>query len=62
MTRMETTMCLMVVPNVLSPRDLVFRPDIGRKLYHHHKQESGFLMTWLISYLHFVVARLLMME
>ena len=24
-----------VVPNVLSPRDLVFRPDIGHKLYHH---------------------------
>ena len=26
-----------VVPNVLSPRDLVFRPDIGHKLYHHQK-------------------------
>ena len=25
-----------VVPNVLSPRDLVFRPYIGHKLYHHH--------------------------
>ena len=25
-----------IVPNVLSPRDLVFRPDIGHKLYHHH--------------------------
>ena len=25
-----------VVPNVLSPRDLAFRPDIGNKLYHHH--------------------------
>ena len=25
-----------VVPNVLSPRDLIFRPDIGHKLYHHH--------------------------
>ena len=24
-----------VVPNVLSPRDLVFRSDIGHKLYHH---------------------------
>ena len=24
-----------VVPNVFSPRDLVFRPDIGHKLYHH---------------------------
>ena len=24
-----------VVPNVLSPRDLVFRPDIGHKLYQH---------------------------
>ena len=24
-----------VVPNVLSQRDLVFRPDIGHKLYHH---------------------------
>ena len=26
-----------VVPNVLSLRDLVFRPDIGQKLYHHHR-------------------------
>ena len=25
-----------VVPNVLIPRNLVFRPDIGHKLYHHH--------------------------
>ena len=25
-----------VVPNVLSPRDLVFRPDIGHKMYHDH--------------------------
>ena len=25
-----------VVPNVFSTRDLVFRPDIGHKLYHHH--------------------------
>ena len=24
-----------VVPNVLSPRELVFRHDIGHKLYHH---------------------------
>ena len=24
-----------VVPNVLSPWDLVFRPDTGHKLYHH---------------------------
>ena len=24
------------VPNVLSPRDLVFSPDVGQKLYHHH--------------------------
>ena len=24
-----------VVPHVLSPRDRVFRPDIGNKLYHH---------------------------
>ena len=23
------------MPNVLSPRDLVFRPDIGHKMYHH---------------------------
>ena len=23
-----------VVPNVLSPRDLVFKPGIGHKLYH----------------------------
>ena len=27
-----------VVPNVLSPRDLVFRPYIGHKLYHHPVQ------------------------
>ena len=25
-----------VVPNVLSPRDLVFSPDIEHKLHHHH--------------------------
>ena len=25
-----------VVPNVLNPRDLGFRPDIGHKLYPHH--------------------------
>ena len=25
-----------VVPNMLSPRDLVFRPDIEHKLYHLH--------------------------
>ena len=25
-----------VVPNVLSPWELVFRPDIGHKLYHQH--------------------------
>ena len=24
-----------VLPNALSPRDIVFRPDIGHKLYHH---------------------------
>ena len=24
------------MPNVLSPRDLVFSPDVGQKLYHHH--------------------------
>ena len=24
------------MPNVLSPRDLVFTLDIGHKLYHHH--------------------------
>ena len=24
-----------VVPNVLSPREQVFRPDIGHKLYYH---------------------------
>ena len=28
-----------VLPNVLSPRDLVFRPDIGHKLYHHHLEK-----------------------
>ena len=27
-----------VVSKVLSPRDLVFRPDIGHKLYHHQTQ------------------------
>ena len=31
MTRLVT-----VVPNVLSPRGVNFRPDIGHKLYHHH--------------------------
>ena len=36
-----------VVPNVLSPRDLVFRPDIGHKLYHHHMQKADFLMMLL---------------
>ena len=25
-----------VMPNVLSPRDLVISHDIGHKLYHHH--------------------------
>ena len=25
-----------VVPNVLSQSDLVFRPDVGHNLYHHH--------------------------
>ena len=31
-----------VAPNVLSPRDLVFRPDIaGHKLYHHHSIPSS---------------------
>ena len=24
------------MPHVLSPRHLVFRPDKGHKLYHHH--------------------------
>ena len=24
-----------VVPNVISPSNLVFRPDIGHKLYYH---------------------------
>ena len=28
------------MPNVLSPRDLVFRPDIGHKLYHHQLLKS----------------------
>ena len=28
-----------VMPNMLSPRDLVFRPDIGQKLYHHHNAD-----------------------
>ena len=26
-----------VVPNVLSPRNLVFRPDIGQKKLYHHR-------------------------
>ena len=25
-----------VVPNVFSPKDIVYRPDIGHKLYHDH--------------------------
>ena len=29
-----------VVPNVLSPRDQVFRPNIGHKLYHHHRRSK----------------------
>ena len=28
------------VPNVLSPRDLGFRPDIGHKLYNHHRKTN----------------------
>ena len=30
-----------VMPNLLSPRDLVFRPDIGHKLYHHQNHLMG---------------------
>ena len=31
-----------VVPNVLSPRDLVSRPDIyGRKLYYHRRNRKA---------------------
>ena len=32
-----------VVPNVISPRDLVFRPDIGHKLYHPHNYTQSVL-------------------
>ena len=31
-----------VVPNVLSPRDLVLRPDIRNKLYHHLQHISDY--------------------
>ena len=30
-----------VVPNVLSPWGLVFRPGIGHKLYHHKVTMTG---------------------
>ena len=33
------------VPNVLSPRDLVFRPDRGHKLYHHRISLLDFIST-----------------
>ena len=39
-----------VVPNVLSPRDLVFRPDIRHKLYHHPVHRLPFNV---LSYLSF---------
>ena len=32
-----------VVPNVLSPRDLVFRPDIGHKLCHHRIENNAII-------------------
>ena len=34
-----------IVPNVLSPRDLVFRPDIGHELYHHLFPLASFTMA-----------------
>ena len=34
-----------VVPYVLSPRDLVLRPDKGHKLYHHQPYGS-YLSPW----------------
>ena len=37
MTKLET---MYVVPNMLSPRDLVFRPDIEHILYHDHKNHT----------------------
>ena len=37
-----------VVPNVLSSRDLVFRPDIGHKLYHHHVMRKS-VLRWFRS-------------
>ena len=34
-----------VVPNVLSPRDLVSRPDIMDELYHTHIQHINGILT-----------------
>ena len=45
-----------VVPNVLNPKDIVFRPDIGHKLYHHQEKIhiSFFEACFLILYFHVV--------
>ena len=34
--------------NVLSPRDLLFRPDIGHKLYHHQLISTFDFATWIV--------------
>ena len=39
-----------VVRNVLSPRDLVFRPDIEHKLYHHHIYVQDIKTTGFIDF------------
>ena len=38
-----------VVPNVLSLRDLVFRPAIEDKLYHHHELGCKNLSTGFLT-------------
>ena len=39
-----------IVPYLLSPRDLVFRPYIGHKLYHHRKRKLIFLLSITRNY------------
>ena len=39
-----------VVPNVLNPRDLVFRPDIGHKLYHHRPLSDHYLFYGKVKF------------
>ena len=43
-----------VVSNVLSPRDLVFRPDIGHKLYHHQLQRLDRTSNFIAKILKFL--------